>query len=72
VQSRRWLAALASAASSREGELLGIPATGRPVETEGIAIHRIANGKIAEYWGVTDTVRVLQQVGVLPPPSPGT
>lgn len=50
------------------GELLGIPATGNDVETEGIAIHRIADGKIAEYWAVTDTMRVLQQVGALPSP----
>jgi len=50
------------------GELLGIPATGKDVETEGIAIHRVAEGKIVEYWGVTDTVRVLQQVGALPGP----
>jgi steroid delta-isomerase-like uncharacterized protein len=50
------------------GELLGIPATGKDVETEGIAIHRIADGKIVEYWAVTDTVRVLQQVGALPEP----
>jgi len=51
-----------------EGELLGIPATGNDVETEGIAIHRIRDGKIAEYWGVTDVARVLQQVGALPGP----
>jgi steroid delta-isomerase-like uncharacterized protein len=50
------------------GELLGIPATGNEVETEGIAIHRIEDGKIAEYWAVTDTARVLQQVGALPSP----
>ena len=48
------------------GELLGIPATGNDVDTEGIAIHRIDDGKIAEYWAVTDTARVLQQVGALP------
>jgi steroid delta-isomerase-like uncharacterized protein len=53
---------------THEGELLGIPATGKDVETEGIAIHRVADGKIAEYWAVTDTVRVLQQLGALPPP----
>jgi len=50
------------------GELLGVPATGNEVETEGIAIHRIDDGKIAEYWAVTDTARVLQQVGALPSP----
>jgi len=48
------------------GELLGIPATNAEVETEGIAIHRIRDGKIVEYWSVTDIARVLQQVGVLP------
>jgi predicted ester cyclase len=48
------------------GELLGIPATQREVETAGIAIHRVRDGKIVEYWSVTDIARVLQQVGVLP------
>jgi predicted ester cyclase len=50
------------------GELLGIPATNNEVETEGIAIHRVRDGKIVEYWSVTDIARVLQQVGVLPGP----
>jgi predicted ester cyclase len=48
------------------GELLGIPATNKNVETEGIAIHRIRDDKIVEYWSVTDVARVLQQVGALP------
>lgn len=51
------------------GEILGIPATGNDVETAGIAVHRIRDGKIVEYWSVVDMARVLQQVGVLPPPS---
>ncbi|HEY6778563.1 MAG TPA: ester cyclase [Thermoleophilaceae bacterium] len=49
-----------------EGELLGIPATNREVETAGIAIHRIREGKIVEYWTVVEVARVLQQVGALP------
>jgi predicted ester cyclase len=51
------------------GELLGIPATNKQVETEGIAIHRVRDGKIVEYWSVTDIARVLQQIGVLPGPA---
>ena len=47
------------------GELMGIAATNKEVETEGIAIHRIRNGKIVEYWSVTDVARVLMQVGAL-------
>jgi predicted ester cyclase len=50
------------------GELLGIPATNNEVETEGIAIHRVREGKIVEYWSVIDVARVLQQIGALPGP----
>jgi steroid delta-isomerase-like uncharacterized protein len=48
------------------GELLGIPPSNKQIETDGIAIHRIRDGKIVEYWSVVDLARVLQQVGVLP------
>jgi steroid delta-isomerase-like uncharacterized protein len=51
------------------GEILGIPASGNDVETAGITVHRIRDGKIVEYWSVVDMARVLQQVGVLPTPS---
>jgi predicted ester cyclase len=50
------------------GELLGIPATNRQIETAGIAIHRIRGEKIVEYWSVVDVANVLQQVGALPWP----
>jgi predicted ester cyclase len=48
-----------------EGELLGIPATQKELETAGIVIHRVRDGKIVEYWSVTDFARVLQQLGRL-------
>ena len=57
-----------SARGVHAGELLGIPVTNREVETDGIAIHRVRDGRIVEYWSVTDIVRVLQQVGALPGP----
>ena len=50
------------------GELLGIPATNKEVETDGIAIHRIRDGKIVESWLVADVARVLMQIGALPGP----
>jgi predicted ester cyclase len=52
-----------------KGDLLGIPATNKDVETTGIAIHRVRDGKIVEYWSVVDIAQVLQQVGALPGPS---
>jgi predicted ester cyclase len=51
------------------GELFGIPPTNNEVETEGVVIHRVRDGKITEYRSVTDVARVLQQVGAMPGPS---
>jgi predicted ester cyclase len=51
---------------AHEGELLGIPATNKEVETAGIVIHRVQDGKILECWSVTHVARVLQQLGVVP------
>jgi predicted ester cyclase len=50
------------------GELMGIPPTNKQVETDGIAIHRVRDGKIVEYWSVVDVAHILQQIGVLPGP----
>lgn len=50
------------------GELMGVPATHRDVETDGMTIHRVRDGKIVEYWSVVDVLHVLQQIGALPPP----
>jgi predicted ester cyclase len=49
-----------------EGELFGIPATNKSVETEGIAIHRVRDGKIVEYWSVVDFAGILAQLGLMP------
>jgi steroid delta-isomerase-like uncharacterized protein len=47
---------------THEGELMGIPATGRPVIAGGISIHRIADGRIAETWNNYDAAGVLRQI----------
>ena len=51
---------------THEGNLNGIPATGRSVEFTGITISRCENGRIAEEWEITDAVTLLGQVGALP------
>ena len=53
---------------THEGELFGIPPTRKEVETDGIVIHRVRDGKIVEYWSVVDVAKVLQQVGAMPGP----
>jgi steroid delta-isomerase-like uncharacterized protein len=51
---------------THERELLGIPATGRPLSFTGITIHRVANDKITEMWAEEDWLGVLQQLGADP------
>jgi predicted ester cyclase len=46
------------------GELMGIAPTGKEVEIGGIAIDRIADGRIAEMWRTADTLDVMQQSGL--------
>jgi len=46
---------------------LNMPATARHYKVSGIAIERIANGKIAESWGLWDIYSLMLQMGHLPP-----
>jgi len=49
------------------GECLGIPPNGKVVTIQGIAIHRIADGRLVEHWGVADKLSFLQQMDAIPP-----
>ena len=42
------------------------PPTGRQVEAQGITIHRIEGGKIAEEWNSWDNMSLMQQLGLVP------
>jgi predicted ester cyclase len=44
----------------------GIPAAGRSVSWKEVHVFRIANGRIAEHWGVFDMLGILQQLGAAP------
>jgi steroid delta-isomerase-like uncharacterized protein len=48
------------------GPFAGLPATGRRVTMSGIAISRLAGGRIAEGWGCFDTLGFMQQLSALP------
>ena len=49
------------------GDLMGIPATGRPVEMRSIDIWRVQNGMFVEHWDELNLMQVFQQIGALPP-----
>ncbi|HKS01678.1 MAG TPA: ester cyclase [Arthrobacter sp.] len=36
------------------------------MEFSGIDIIRVADGKVAEHWGSTDTLSLMQQIGAVP------
>jgi steroid delta-isomerase-like uncharacterized protein len=59
----RW-----TARGTHRGELLGIPPTGRQVTIRGIDILRLEGGKIAERWAESNSLELMQQLGVIPAP----
>ncbi len=56
---------------THQGELMGIPATGKKVSFSEIHIVRISNGKVVEHWEVADIMSMMQQLGVVQPPGQG-
>ena len=53
---------------THQGELMGIPPTGKRATVTGIDVFRFAGGKIAEHWAQFDMLGMLQQLGVIPAP----
>ncbi len=51
---------------THQGEFMGVPASNKSVEVETIDIIRVEDGKVAEHWGVTDTMGLMQQIGAIP------
>jgi steroid delta-isomerase-like uncharacterized protein len=47
---------------THEGELMGVPPTGRRVAIAGIDLVRIDGGKIVEHRGLTDMVGLMRQL----------
>jgi steroid delta-isomerase-like uncharacterized protein len=53
---------------TNSGPFMGMPATGKHVDVEGIDIVRIVDGRQTEHWGLFDAAAMLQQMGVMPAP----
>jgi len=47
----------------------GLPPTGKRVTIGGITIERIQDGKIVERWVNIDYMGMMQQLGLIPPPT---
>jgi len=51
---------------THQGELRGIAPTGKKITATGMRFCRITNGQIQEDWHNSDTLGLLQQLGVIP------
>jgi steroid delta-isomerase-like uncharacterized protein len=63
----RW-----SSEGTNDGDLMGMPATGRHVTGSGISIDKIEDGKIVEAWNQWDNAGLMQQLGVGEPAGAAT
>ncbi len=53
---------------THQGEMQGIPATGKTVSLESIVMYHLTNGKIDEGRNSIDNLTFMQQLGVIPAP----
>ncbi|HZR16186.1 MAG TPA: ester cyclase [Verrucomicrobiae bacterium] len=50
---------------THKGDMLGVPASHKPIEFTGITILRVKEGKIVEAWNNFDFQRLSKQIGAL-------
>ena len=58
--------------ATHNGTFHGIPPTGKQLSVCGINLYRVADGVIIQEWEQMDSLWMLQQMGVLPPPRPAS
>ena len=61
-----WVAVHYTGRGTHQGDLLGIPPTGKQVTASAVLTLRIVDGVIVEDWLDGDKLGLLQQLGVIP------
>jgi predicted ester cyclase len=56
---------LLSYTGTHKGEFMGLAPTGKKITSSAVDIYRIVDGKLAEYWNVTDNLNIFKQVGAV-------
>lgn len=51
----------------QQEEFLGISLSGNELTWNGLALFRVMNGKITERWFNSDSLSIVQQLGLVPP-----
>jgi steroid delta-isomerase-like uncharacterized protein len=57
-----------TASGTQQGEIFGVPPSGRTVTLPGINIWRVRDGRIMERWGRLDELGLLRQLGLVHQP----
>lgn len=52
---------------THQGTFLGVAASGNELTWNGLALFRVVDGKIAERWFNSDSLSIVQQLGLVPP-----
>ena len=50
---------------THKGDFMGLSPTGKKITSKAVDIYRIVDGKLAEYWNVTDNLNIFKQVGAV-------
>jgi predicted ester cyclase len=51
---------------THQGELMGVPASGKPIFVRGMTILRFEDDKCVERWSEIDMVGLMAQIGAIP------
>lgn len=64
-----WVAGRCTSTAVHSKPVMGVQPTNREVKTAFWDMHRFnAEGKIVETWNVLDSLAIMQQLGLVPPP----
>tara|TARA_B100001245_G_scaffold185019_1_gene143200 strand:+ start:658 stop:1068 length:411 start_codon:yes stop_codon:yes gene_type:complete len=51
---------------TQTGEFMGMPASGKKFSIREMHMVRVVNGKMAEHWGLSNEMSMMQQLGLMP------
>jgi steroid delta-isomerase-like uncharacterized protein len=57
-----------TASGMQQGEIFGVPPSGRTVSLPGINIWQVRDSRIVERWGRLDDLGLMRQLGLVPQP----
>lgn len=63
-----YVTVISTAAGTNTGAMMGMPATGKPVNFGAIDVWKVKDGKLAEVWHVEQLLQMMMQIGAVPMP----